>query len=154
MIVDNDYLKYDMTLEEYYITKDCVTNYTNYSSDELGAIGINDKVLKMISHSVYRVIYEARKSLLYKNEHKKYMRKKIYDNENEEVTSLMYAILEAVKGAVESGMDLNAYINEPKNNMPYTVIEELKSSELYDRSQKPINDLDIDYTTAEIARWQ
>ena len=109
-----------------------------------------NKAIKIISHSVYRLIYNWRKGVG-RNDHIKYMRKKIYDNDNEEVTALMFAMIEAVKGAIESGMDLNAYINEPKDNMPYTVKEELKLAELLDSSKKPTNTEDISYTAEELA---
>lgn len=147
--LNSAYIKYDMALQEYYITIDTITNYTQYSSDDLGQMKINDKTLKMISHSVYRLMYGWRKGTG-KYAHKKFMRKKIYDNEEEEVTVLMLAMIEAVKGAVESGMDLNAYINEPKDTLPYTVSEELKQAGLLDSSRKLDHELDIDYTEAEI----
>ena len=150
MLSENTFIKYDMVLEEYYITMDAITNYTNYTSDELGAVGITSKILRNISHSVYRLIYLWRKGSG-RQDHIKYMRKKIYDNTHGEVKSLMLAMIEAVKGAVESGMDFNAYINEPKDNLPYTVKEELKLSELLDSSTKPTNTDDITYTTEELA---
>ena len=150
-LTQNDYIKYDMTTQEYYITRDAVINLTTYSSDELGLI-FNDinKALKIISHSVYRLIYNWRKGIGGRD-HIKYMRKKIYDNAKEEVTALMLAMIEAVKGAVESGMDLNAYINEPKDTLPHTVREELKLAELLDSSKKPIDTQDITYTAEELA---
>jgi MoaA/NifB/PqqE/SkfB family radical SAM enzyme len=147
-LVKSNYIKYDMTLEEYYINIDCVTNYTNYTSDELNAVGINNKALKAISHNVYRLIYDYRKGIK-KHVHKKFMRLKIYNNEDGEVTALLLAMVEAVKGAVESGMDLNAYINEPKDNLPYTVKEELKGADLLDASEKIDYGLDITYTDAD-----
>ena len=125
LTLTSDYIKYDMALQEYYITQDCITNYTTYNSSDLGLIFANaNKAIKIISHSVYRMIYNWRKGVGGRD-HIKYMRKKIYDNNNEEVTALMFAMIEAVKGAIESGMDLNAYINEPKDTLPHTVKEEL-----------------------------
>ena len=152
LTLTSDYIKYDMALQEYYITTDAITNYTTYNSNDLSLIFKSDanKAIKIISHSVYRLIYNWRKSVG-RNDHIKYMRKKIYDNDNKEVTALMFAMIEAVKGAIESGMDLNAYINEPKDNMPYTVKEELKLAELLDSSKKPTNTEDISYTAEELA---
>src|SRR6056297_1632698 len=147
-IINSKYIKYDMTLQEYYINSDCVINYLPYTQDELGNLGLNDKTIKLISHSVYRLIYNYRKGSG-KLAHKKYMRLKIYNNSNEEVQVLMMAMLEAVRGAIESGMDLNAYINEPKDVLPHTVIEELKSVELLDRSNKLDQELDITYTSQD-----
>lgn len=150
LVRDSKYIKYDMTLQEYYITLDAVTNYTTYSSTDLAVLG-NDiaKALKVISHGVYRLIYDQRRAKD-KFTHKKYMRKKIYDNLQEEVTTLMLAMIEAVKGAVESGMDLNAYVNEPKDIMPPTVYQELRQSDLLDPSEKRDYLLDITYTAEEL----
>lgn len=151
MLATNNYIKYDMTLQEYYITTDAVTNYTMYSSGDLSVLGSDiNKALKIISHAVYRLIYDQRRAKD-KFTHKKYMRKKIYDNAQEEVTVLMMAMIEAVKGAVESGMDLNAYINEPKDVMPPTVYQELRQAELLDASEKRDYLLDITYTAEELA---
>ncbi len=149
-LAENDYIKYDMTLEEYYINTSCVANYTTYSSDELLAIKLDDKAIKAISHIVYRLIYTYyRGHESYK--HKQFMRMKIYDNTQGEVTALMFAMIEAVKGAVESGMDLNAYIDNPKSNLPYTVNEELEGGMLLNGSQKIGNDFNITYTSEELA---
>ena len=151
MLVNSKYMKYDLEEEEYYITIDGVINYTNYSSDDLGARGINAQVLKEISHSIYRLIYSARRKQG-KFTHKKYMRRKIYDNTQEEVKQLRHAMIEATKGALESGMDFNAYIDNPKDNLPYTVIDELRQADLIDSTEKRDNDdLDITYTEEEKA---
>lgn len=147
-LLNSKYIKYDMTTQEYYINIDCVINNTAYSSADLLGRKIDNNVLKMISHSVYRVIYDYRKGVN-KYAHKKYMRKKIYNNANEEVSALMSAMLEATKGAVESGMDLNAYTNEPTVNMPYTVMDELKSADLLDATDKLDYGLDIVYTDGD-----
>ena len=146
MLVDSDYIKYDKTLEEYYINIDCITNYTDYDSHDLELKGISDKTLKILSHNVYRLIYDYRRRDG-KYTHKQYMRKKIYDNTMEEVNALMNAMIEVTKGAIESGMDLNAYIDEPKDTFPFTAIQELRSADLLDSSEKIDNgDLDITYT--------
>lgn len=150
MLSTSQYMKYDMSLQEYYITLDGVTNNTQYSSDDLNQMKIDAQALKAISHGVYRVIYNVRRGKG-KYAHKKYMRKKIYDNNEEEVTVLMSAMIEAVKGAVESGMDLNAYINEPKDTMPMTVYQELHSANLLDRSNKIDHNLSITYTEADLS---
>lgn len=154
MLTLNNYLKYDMTMQEYYITMDGVTNHTTYSSDELALVFGSDvnKAIKVICHSVYRLIYNHRQGIG-KNEHIAYMRKKIYDNLGSEVNALMLAMIEAVKGAIESGMDLNAYTNEPKENLPYTVKDELRVAELLDSARKPITAA-ISYTLEEINATQ
>jgi len=148
MLVNSEYIKYDMTEQEYYINKDCILNYTGYSDDDLGLKGIDKQVLKDISHSVYRLIYAQRRKEG-KFTHKKYMRKKIYDNEQEEVSVLRRAMIEATKGAIESGMDLNAYIDDPKDTFTHTVYEELRQADLLDPSNKMDYQLDITYTEAD-----
>jgi len=155
MIVVNNYLKYDMTLEEYYITINAILNYTPYTESEVSGVFGNNLTgaLKNISRLVYRVIYSEYIGLN-RDTHKKYMKKKIYDNSYGEVTSLMFAMLETVKGAIESGMDLNAYIDEPKETMPSTAWQELRQVGLIDRSQKQDYELDITYTDDELTRWQ
>jgi len=147
-LVRSKYIKYDMDIQEYYITLEALTNLTGYTSDDI-ALAFGEKVninLKNISHSVYRLIYNWRRSPKGKYAHKKYMRKKIYENIQEEVIALRNAMIEMAKGAIESGMDLNAYINDPKETYPPTVISELKSANLLDSSHKDENDLDISYT--------
>ena len=141
-----------MELQEYYIKLNAVLKYTSYSSEELSLIFKDvNKDLKIISHSVYRLMYDMRRGIN-KYNHKKYIRKKIYDNAEEEVTVLILAMIEAVKGAIESGMDLNAYINDPKETFPKTVYQELRQAELLNTADKLDNDdLDIDYTAEEIS---
>lgn len=144
-VVSNQYIKYDIDIQEYFINTDCIVNNTMYTSDELLNIGLDNKALKIISHSVYRLIYDYRRGVN-KYAHKKYMRKKIYDNAHEEVNTLMAAMIEAVRGAVESGMDLNAYTNNPSETLPTTVRAELHSADLLDASEKLDYGLDITYT--------
>jgi len=153
MLVENDYMNYDMDVEEYYLSIDAVTKYANYTNDEIVSLFKNaDIVLKNISRAVYRLIDREYRGME-RNNHKKYMRKLIYDNAYGEVTALMNAMLEATKGALESGMDLNAYINEPRDTFPPTVYYELRGALLIDRSQKPSYNLDITYTDTETAKW-
>jgi len=154
-LATSKYIKYDMDLQEYYINLDTITNYTTYSDGEIrGILGKNgadvNKAIKVISHAVYRLIYDQRRAKD-KFIHKKYMRKKIYDNAQEEVTVLMLGMVEAVKGAIESGMDLNAYIDNPKDVMPPTVYQELRQADLLDPSEKRDYDLDFTYTAGEIS---
>lgn len=147
----SDYYKYDMSEQEYYIKIDAVLNKTAYTSDDIGlAFGENiEKHLKIISHSVYRLMYNYRKVNRDRYAHKKWLRKKIYDNEYEEVTALINAMIEAVKGAIESGMDLNAYTNEPKETFPSTVYDELRQANLLDKTHKVDTNLDIIYTSQD-----
>lgn len=140
-----------MDIQEYYITLEALTNLTGYTSDDI-ALAFGEKVninLKNISHSVYRLIYNWRRSPKGKYAHKKYMRKKIYENTEEEVIALRNAMIEMAKGAIESGMDLNAYIDDPKDTFPHTVYEELRQADLLDSSNKMDYQLDITYTEAD-----
>ena len=152
MLAQNAYIKYDMTLQEYYITIDAVTNYTTYTDSEIRNVFGADvnKALKIISHSVYLLIYDQRRAKD-KFTHKKYMRKKIYDNAQEETTVLMLAMIEAAKGAIESGMDLNAYTDAAVIKYPPTVYQELRQADLLDPSEKRDYELDITYTAGEIS---
>ena len=150
LVLDKNYLKYDFDLQEYYININTITKYTSYSSNDLANARLTDKDLKIISHSVYRMIYDYRVGRG-KYVHKKYMRKKIYDNNMEEVQVLMFAMIEAVKGAIESGKDLNAYIDEPKDTFPPTVKQELMNAELLDVTEKIDRDLDFSYTAEELS---
>jgi len=122
---------------QYYITVDDVVTDTTYSSAELGNIFKDDidKSLKVISKSIYRLIYDYYKGL-YKSDHITFMQTKIENNVNNEQTYLKQAMLEQVIGAIESGMDLNPYINEPKKNYSFTVYEELRNGFLLDKSRK------------------
>lgn len=153
MLVSNDYLGYNMDREEYYITLDGVLSYTSFTDDELGNI-FDDvtKDLKTISHNVYRLLYSWYRGPEPYN-HQRFIRMKIYDNTQGEVQALTYAFIEAIKGAVESGMDLNAYINEPKDTFPPTVYQELEIGMLLDRSKKIADDYDISYTVSELAKY-
>jgi len=154
MIVTSAYMKYNMDLEEYYINVDTITNYTAYDSNDLNVI-FGDKLaeaLKLISRNVYRLIYSYyRGAEPYK--HQQYMRLKIYDNTQGEVNALMFAMIETVHGAMQSGMDLNAYINNPKDTFPQTAYDELNNGLLLDRSYKIGTDFEIAYTTQEEVDW-
>jgi len=122
---------------EYQLELNDVVNETDISSDDLGLIfGDIAKGLRIISHAVYRLIYDYYPGL-YKNDHIVYMRTKISNNLYEEQTFLKNAMLEAVKGAVHSGMDLNVYIDDAKNMFPATTYAELRAGRLLDRSRKP-----------------
>lgn len=123
---------------EYYIDVDDVLAETTYSSDELGRVfGVIDKELKLLSRAIYRLIYDWYPGLN-KSDHITYMQEKIVANANNEQRFLKYAMIEMVKGAIESGMDLNAYLNEPKDTYPPTVYSELRSARLLDKTRKPV----------------
>jgi len=130
-------MKLNSDTNQYYITVDDVTKDTVYSSADLGNV-FGDKIqrsLEVISKSIYRLIYDYYKGL-YKMDHITFMQNKIENNVNNEQTYLKQAMLEQVIGAIESGMDLNPYVNEPKKNYPFTVYEELRNGFLLDKSRK------------------
>jgi len=137
---------YDFDREEYYITINAVTNLTEYSEDEFKRIfKTPEKSLISMSKAVYRLIWNAYTGLD-KNVHIEFMKKRIYLNQHGERDSIINAILEMVKGAIESGMDLNAYTDKGGNNYPSTVIDCLNEANLIDGTRKIDYNLDITYT--------
>lgn len=130
-------MELDTNTNEYYIIMDDVTNNTMFSSNDMGSRGIDDKALKILSHSIYRLIYRHYKGAFIED-HRTFMQTILSNNANNERYYLMNAMLEMVKGAVQSGMDLNAYLNEPSDIYPPTVYEELRNGHLLDASRKII----------------
>lgn len=127
----------DATTNEYYIDVKDVLDNTMYSEDELGRIfGDNlKKAMKLISRTVYQLIYSVyRGANPYK--HKQFMQTKIENNTMDEQLHLKLAVVEMVKGAMQSGMDLNAYLDDAKTIYPYTVKRELNAAGLLNRSEK------------------
>lgn len=131
-------MQLDTVKNEYYIEEKDVTDNTFYQNADLarvfGASNIG-RNLKIISHAVYRLIYEAYRGIK-KADHITFMRTKISNNTNGEQTFLMNAMIELVRGAIESGSDLNAYIENPRSIYPETVYEELRNGFLLDAREK------------------
>jgi hypothetical protein len=127
----------DNELNEYYIEKKDILDNTMYSEYELGRIFGDDlkKVFKLMSQDIYTLIYNAYRGP-YMSDHIEYMQKKIEDNSNREQYQLKRAMIEYVKGAVESGMDLSEYLDQPKDKYPRTVIRELRVAMLIDGARK------------------
>lgn len=131
-------MEFNETMNEYYITIDDITNNTPYSSDDLnGVFGEVKMTLKNISHAVYRLMYSYYNGMN-PHTHKTFIQRKIGYDMMDEQTQFKLACIEAVKGAVESGMDLNAYTNEPKDTFPSTVYDELRIAKMLDKSEKII----------------
>jgi hypothetical protein len=149
MITQNTIAKYDFTRHEYYITINAVTNLTEYSEDEFKRIFKSpEKSLISMSKAVYRLIWNAYIGLD-KNIHIEFMRKRIYLNQHGERDAIINAILEMVKGAIESGMDLNIYTEKGGSIYPLTVMEYLNEANLIDSTRKIDYNLDYDYTAED-----
>lgn len=143
--------------QELYITLDDVLNETSFSSkdlqDKLGA-NFEDVLKRDLSRAVYRFLhgqYRGFKS----SDHKDILNALIFNNRNYQY-GLKLAMVEMVKGAMYSGMDLNTYSAEvdmtatglkSKKSIPDTVYYELKNSGLLDLSGRLFIDED---TLAEI----
>jgi len=140
-------LQYDFTNEEYYLTMNGILARTDYTEHEIGLI-FKPSTPKWISQAVYRLVWNAFEGFD-KDIHIKFMKKMIYDNLNNEREWLLRAMVELVRGAVESGMDLNPYTKEGKVLMPETVVDCLRNGRLLNGARKVEVDteLDIVYTT-------
>jgi hypothetical protein len=101
-----------------------------------------------MSKAVYRLIWNAYIGLD-KNIHIEFMRKRIYLNQHGERDAIINAILEMVKGAIESGMDLNIYTEKGGSIYPLTVMEYLNEANLIDSTRKIDYNLDYDYTAED-----
>lgn len=144
MITQDTSAKYDFTLHEYYITINAATNRTEYSEDEIKKV-LGERSLVILSRAVYRLIWTAYKGVD-KHIHIEFMRKKIYLNQHGEREAIISGAVEMVRGAIESGMDLNAYTNKPEGIYPQTVYEYLEQANLLDTTKKI--DYNLDYTYA------
>jgi len=91
-----------------------------------------------MSHAVYRLIYGYYRGVN-KQRHINFMKTKIANNTNGEQTFLKMAMVEMVRGSIESGMDLNAYVNDPKSIFPDPVYEELRNGFLLDAREKVVD---------------
>ena len=117
----------------YYLDVGDVVDNSFYSESDLGRI-FNDniaKTIKLLSRDIYALMYSYYKGV-YMNEHKEFIQNRI-ELEKEQFKR---AVIEHVKGAIESGMDLNAYIDQPKERYPRTVYTELRIGNLLDASRK------------------
>lgn len=127
------------TRKQFYITMDDVVQNTAFDSDEIYQLKID---LREISEATYRVIHN-----FYKGpnpaKHADILRDMIIEDPDKQ-RGLLHAMLEFLRGAVVSGMDLNAYIatvvynqqtggatHTEKTNAPHTVREELRMGGLY-----------------------
>jgi len=117
----------------YYLEVGDVVDNSFYSESDLGRV-FNDnvaKTIKLLSRDIYALMYSYYKGV-YMNEHKEFIQNRI-ELEKEQFKR---AVIEHIKGAIESGMDLNAYIDQPKERYPRTVYTELRIGNLLDASRK------------------
>lgn len=125
--------------KQFYLTMDDVVQNTNIESDEIYQLKID---LREISEATYRVIHNFYKGHN-PNKHADILRDMIIEDPDKQ-RGLLHAMLEFLRGAVISGMDLNAYIatvvynqqtggsvHTEKTNAPHTVREEIRMGGLY-----------------------
>jgi len=132
-------MELNTTRNQFYLTMDDVTQNTAYESDVIYQQKID---LREISEATYRVMHN-----FYKGpnpaKHATVLKQMVVDNPQLQ-QGLLHAMLEFLRGAVVSGMDLNAYIatvvynqqtggstHTEKTNAPHTVREELRMGGLY-----------------------
>ena len=127
--------------QELYITIDDVLNETSFTSkdvqDKLGE-QFENVIERELSRGVYRYLHGLYRGFDNK-EHTRILNALIFNNGNYQ-EALKWAMIEHVKGAVYSGLDLNAYSAESLKSLPDNVLWELKNGGLLDLS----GDLHID----------
>ena len=125
-------MEFDAKRNQFYLTMNDVVSNTQFNSNEIAEQNID---LKEISQATYRVMHSVYRGKNYQKQAKILQDMIIDDPELQK--GLMFAMLEFLRGAMISGMDLNAYIaNEitqgtERYNAPKTVKEELKMNGLY-----------------------
>lgn len=128
-------MKLNTQTNQYVLELDDVIQNTDYTSEDLEAHQID---LRTISRDTYRVLYS-----FYKGANAELNRKKFDDYviEYNKSFGLMFVMIEYLKGAIISGLDLNSYVNEffpamngnmnQKRHFSNTVKEEARSQGLY-----------------------
>lgn len=125
-------MEFDAKRNQFYLTMSDVVSNTQFNSNEIAEQNID---LKEISQATYRVMHSVYRGKNYQKQAKVLQDMIIEDPALQD--GLMFAMLEFLRGAMVSGMDLNAYIaNEltqgtERHNAPKTVKEELKINGLY-----------------------
>jgi hypothetical protein len=119
--------------QELFITIDDVLNETSLSSkdvqDKLGE-QFERVIERELSRDVYRYLHGVYRGFDNK-EHTRILNALIFNNGNYQ-EGLKWAMIEHVKGAVYSGLDLNKYSAESMKALPDTVMWELKNGGLMD----------------------
>jgi hypothetical protein len=139
-------MKFNHKTNETYITIDDVINETSFTSkdiqDKLGE-QFDRVVERDLSRAVYRYLHGLRRGFD-NDRHTRILNALIFNNRTYQ-RGLKLAMVELVKGAMYSGMDLNAYSAELLKSIPDTVLHELKNGGLTDL----VGNLQIDDTVIE-----
>ena len=108
-LVENNYLKYDKNTHEYSITPEAVLNFLPYEDDELNKRVKNwKKYLLRWSNKIYsEVIYPTNQP-----DQREKLHYKIFLNIENEVNSIMDAMIEYVYEIMENEVDLDGLIPE------------------------------------------
>jgi hypothetical protein len=126
-------MKFNHKTQETYITIDDVINESSFTSkdiqDKLGE-QFDRVVERDLSRNVYRYLNGLRRG--FDNaRHTRILNALIFNNRKYQ-RAMKLAMVEMVKGAMYSGMDLNAYSAEVLKAIPDTVLHELKNGGLID----------------------
>lgn len=128
--------------KELYITLDDVLNETSFSSKDVqDKLGENFVMVieRDLSRAVYRYLHGLHRGFDHNN-HTRTLNALIFNNSNYQY-AIKSAMIEMVKGAMYSGMDLNAYSaevdptptgNATRKNIPDGVLHELRAGGLLD----------------------
>ncbi len=132
-------MQFDSRRQQFYLTVDDVIQNTQFTSEDLVQNNID---LNEISQGTYRVMHSFYKGAN-PQKHADILKDMIVDDPDKQ-QALLNAMLEFLRGALVSGMDLNAYIASvvydqntgmnqqlKKTNSPYTVRQELRIGGLY-----------------------
>jgi len=126
-------MKFNHKTNETYITIDDVINETSFTSkdiqDKLGE-QFDRVVERDLSRAVYRYLHGLRRG--FDNDRQTRILNALIFNNRTYQRGLKLAMVELVKGAMYTGMDLNAYSAEMLKALPDTVMHELKNSGLTD----------------------
>ena len=126
-------MKFNHKTNETYITIDDVINETSFTSkdiqDKLGE-QFDRVVERDLSRAVYRYLHGLRRG--FDNDRQTRILNALIFNNRTYQRGLKLAMVELVKGAMYTGMDLNAYSAEMLKALPDTVMHELKNAGLTD----------------------
>jgi len=124
-------MKFNHKTQETYITIDDVINESSFTSkdiqDKLGE-QFDRVVERDLSRAVYRYLHGLRRGFD-DGRQTRILNALIFNNRKFQ-RGLKLAMVEMVKGAMYTGMDLNTYSAEVTKSMPDTVLHELKNGGL------------------------
>lgn len=129
MIVEDNYMGYDFYRHEYYLKKEAVVNLLPLEESEVDdMLPKVEKHLRRFSQRVYQYVYSRNT-----NANRQHIHFRIFKDLNGERQALLDAMLEYVMGAVQSGMDLNAYQDDQMSDVPHTAVSYLRNAALFNR---------------------